>query len=400
MKYLDEYREGEKVEAQLQALQARLTRAWRVMEVCGGQTHNFLKSGLEGLLPKEIDLVHGPGCPVCVTPVGLIDKAIALAARPEVILCSFGDMLRVPGSRSDLLAAKANGGDVRIVYSPLDALKVAAENPQRKIVFFAIGFETTAPMTAMAASQAKKQGLGNFYLLAAHMLVPPALEAILSSADCRIQGFLAPGHVCTVSGYEVYEPIAEKWRTPIVVTGFEPLDLAQGLFLLISQLEAGTWKVENQYRRSVSREGNIPAKDLMNQVFSVCDREWRGLGVIERSGYGLRPEYADLDAEKAFDLEQIASAESAECIAGLILRGEKKPTECAAFGSRCTPQHPLGAPMVSSEGACAAYFRFSPYNRRAAHEKEAGEANGADSHRDAIGDCCSRSSSEAGQKAC
>jgi len=358
MKYLDEYRDGEKVKAQLRALRRQISRPWRVMEVCGGQTHNLLKSGLEGLLPKEINLVHGPGCPVCVTPVELIDKAIDLARRQEVILCSFGDMLRVPGSKGDLLSAKAEGGDVRIVYSPLDAVKTAEANPTRKVVFFAIGFETTAPMTAMAALQAKRKGIGNFSLLAAHMLVPPALGAILSSPDCQIQGFLAPGHVCTVSGYEEYEKIAERWRVPIVITGFEPLDLAQGLYLLVSQLEEGTWRVENQYRRSVARQGNLAAKALMAEVFQVCDRKWRGIGLIPESGYCLRQEYAELDAEKVFRLEEMPAAEPTECIAGLVLQGRKKPPECPAFSRQCTPQHPLGAPMVSSEGACAAYYRY------------------------------------------
>jgi len=360
MKYLDEFRDGPRVRAQLQTLRECVSRPWRVMEICGGQTHNFLKSGLDGLLPKEIVLVHGPGCPVCVTSVELIDKAIALARRPEVILCSFGDMLRVPGSQADLLSVRAEGGEVRIVYSPLDALKIAEANPPRKVVFFGIGFETTAPMTAMAVLQAKKRGIGNFCLLAAHLLVPPAIEALLSSPGCQIQGFLAPGHVCTVSGYEAYEVIAEKWRTPIVVTGFEPLDLVQGLYMLVSQLEEGSHRVENQYRRAATRAGNPAAKAMLAEVFSVCDRKWRGLGLIPSSGYCLSPEYADLDAEKVFSFEGIASAEAEECIAGLVLQGQKKPPECSAFGSKCTPEHPLGAPMVSSEGACAAYHRFSP----------------------------------------
>lgn len=358
MKYLDEFRAADKVTAQLNALRGRVTRPWRVMEICGGQTHNFLKSGLDRLLPAEITLIHGPGCPVCVTPVEIIDRAIALAHLPEVTFCSFGDMLRVPGSRSDLLSAKAAGGDVRVVYSPLDALKLAAENPSRRVVFFSIGFETTAPMTAMAARQAKQRGLDNFFLLAAHVLVPPAIEALLSSPGCQIQGFLAPGHVCTVTGYEAYEPLAEKWHTPIVVTGFEPLDLVQGLYLLISQLEDGACRVENQYRRAVTRRGNLAARALMSEVFEVCDRKWRGVGLIPQSGLALRPEYAALDAEKVFGIDAVTAEEPAECIAGLVLQGQKKPPECPAFGTRCTPQHPLGAPMVSAEGACAAYFQY------------------------------------------
>jgi len=362
MKYLDEYRDGDKVKAQLQALRRLVGRPWQVMEICGGQTHNFLKSGLEGLLPDKITLVHGPGCPVCVTPVELIDKAIAIARRPEVIFCSYGDMLRVPGSETDLLAVKAEGGDVRMVYSPLDALKLAEQNPDRKVVFFSIGFETTAPMSATAAMLAKPRGISNFYLLAAHMLVPPAITAILAAPGCQVQGLLAPGHVCTISGYEDYEPIAEKWRIPIVITGFEPLDLVQGLYMLIAQLEQGTFKVENQYRRATKREGNLAAKASMAEVFAICDRKWRGIGNIPNSGYCLRPEYAEMDAEKVFEVQAITREEPEACIAGLVLQGRKKPTECSAFGTVCTPQHPLGAPMVSSEGACAAYFRYSKKN--------------------------------------
>jgi hydrogenase expression/formation protein HypD len=358
MKFLDEYRDGSKVKAQLQALSRRITRPWQVMEICGGQTHNFLKSGLDGLLPKELTLVHGPGCPVCVTPIELIDKALALARLPEIIFCSFGDMLRVPGSRADLLSVKAEGGDVRMVYSPLDALKIAEANPARKVVFFGIGFETTAPMNAMAVKQAKNRGIGNFFLLSANMLVPPAIAAILASADCQVKGFLAPGHVCTVSGYEEYEVIAEKWKVPIVVTGFEPLDLAQGLFMLISQLEEGAARVENQYRRSAAREGNPAAKALIAEVFSICDRKWRGIGAIPASGCCLKPEYAAFDAESVFGVKALSCEEPKECIAGLVLQGRKKPTECPAFGVRCTPQNPLGAPMVSSEGACAAYYHY------------------------------------------
>jgi hydrogenase expression/formation protein HypD len=359
MKYLDEFRDGGLVQTQLAALRRIITRPWSVMEVCGGQTHELLKSGLEQMLPPEITLLHGPGCPVCVTPIALIDKAIALARRPEVILCSFGDMLRVPGSKGDLLAVKAQGGDVRMVYSPLQALEFARQNPDRKVVFFSIGFETTAPMGALTALQAKQAGLDNYFLLLAHMLVPPGLRAILADPDCRIKGLIAPGHVCTITGYVDYEPLAEEFKIPIVVTGFEPVDLAQGIYLLVAQLEAGTHRVENQYKRSVVREGNPAAKALLAKVFEICDRQWRGLGVIPGSGYCLKPEFAALDAEKAFDLAHLPGAEPKECIAGLILRGQKKPPDCPAFGGACTPQHPIGAPMVSSEGACAAYFRYA-----------------------------------------
>jgi hydrogenase expression/formation protein HypD len=358
MKYLDEFRNGKLVKIQLEALRRTITRPWQVMEVCGGQTHELLKSGLERMLPPELTLLHGPGCPVCVTPIALIDQAIALARRPEVILCSFGDMLRVPGSKEDLLSVKAQGGDVRMVYSPLQALEYARAHPDRKVVFFSIGFETTAPMGAMTVLQAQKLGLKNYFLLMAHMLVPPGLRAILSDPDCRIDGFLAPGHVCTVTGYADYEPLAEEFKVPIVVTGFEPVDLAQGIYMLVEQLEAGTCRVENQYKRSVAREGNPAAKALLAQVFEICDRQWRGLGVIPGSGYCLKPEFAALDAEKVFDLEGMPGEEPKDCIAGLILRGQKKPRECLAFGTACTPQHPIGAPMVSSEGACAAYFRY------------------------------------------
>lgn len=358
MKYVDEFRNGGLVQTQLAALRRTITRPWQVMEVCGGQTHELLKSGLERMLPPELTLLHGPGCPVCVTPIALIDKAIALARRPEVILCSFGDMLRVPGSKEDLLAVKAQGGDVRMVYSPLQALQFAQQNPDRKVVFFSIGFETTAPMGAMTVLQAQKLGLKNYFLLMAHMLVPPGLRAILSDPDCRIDGFLAPGHVCTVTGYAEYEPLAEEFKVPIVVTGFEPVDLAQGIYMLVEQLEAGTCRVENQYKRSVVREGNPAAKALLAQVFEICDRQWRGLGVIPGSGYCLKSEFAHLDAEKVFDLGEVPGEEPKDCIAGLILRGQKKPRQCPAFGTACTPQHPIGAPMVSSEGACAAYFRY------------------------------------------
>lgn len=358
MKYIDEYRDGAAVRRMADDLRRIVTRPWTLMEICGGQTHAIVRFGLDELLPREITLVHGPGCPVCVTPVELIDKALAIAARPEVIFTSFGDMLRVPGSGKDLLSVKASGGDVRALYSPLDAVKLARENPGREIVFFAVGFETTAPATAMAVHQAKLEGLANFSLLVSHVLVPPAMEAILSSPKNRVQGFLAAGHVCAVMGYEEYGPLAGKYRVPIVVTGFEPLDILQGARMAVQQLEEGRFEVENQYARAVRREGNRPAQDLIQKVFQVVPRQWRGLGEIASSGLGLRPAYADFDAERKFSLSSVRVAESADCISGQILRGEKKPFECAAFGKRCAPDHPLGAPMVSTEGACAAYHKY------------------------------------------
>ena len=328
------------------------------MEVCGGQTHAIVKYGLDELLPPEITLVHGPGCPVCVTPLEILDKAIAIAQRPEVIFCSFGDMLRVPGTDRDLLSVKATGGDVRILYSPLDALALARDNPQREVVFFAVGFETTAPANAMAIYQAAQAGLPNFSVLVSHVLVPPAMEAVLSSPQNRVQGFLAAGHVCTVMGYDEYHPIAEKYRVPIVVTGFEPVDILDGIYRCVLQLEEGRAEVENQYARAVRREGNVPARELIRDVFEIRTRKWRGIGEIPQSGLGLRAPYASFDAEQRFNLTEQTTEESTECISGLILQGQKKPHECPAFGTRCTPEHPLGATMVSSEGACAAYHRY------------------------------------------
>jgi hydrogenase expression/formation protein HypD len=358
VKYLDEYRDPDAARRSLDAIHALVTRHWTLMEVCGGQTHAILKFGLDELLPPEVELLHGPGCPVCVTPLEKIDRAIALASRPDVIFCSFGDMLRVPGTDRDLLAVKAAGGDVRIVYSPLDALKVARDNPGRQVVFFAVGFETTAPGNAMAAYRAKADGLTNFSLLVSHVLVPPALEALLSSPSCRVQGFLAAGHVCAVMGYEEYLPISARYRVPIVVTGFEPLDILMGIHMCVRQLEEGRAEVENQYTRIVRQEGNRPAQLLVSQVFEVVDRPWRGIGPIPGSGLSLRGEYRDQDAERRFDLTGVGlTPEPAECRSGEVLQGLIKPSECAAFGSRCTPEHPLGATMVSSEGACAAYFR-------------------------------------------
>ena len=328
------------------------------MEICGGQTHAIVKFGIDELLPRDVTLVHGPGCPVCVTPLELIDKAIAIASQPGVIFCSFGDMLRVPGSQKDLLSVKAEGGDVRIVYSPLDSVKVARQHPERDVVFFAVGFETTAPANAMAVWQAKVKGLANFSILVSHVLVPPAIEAILASPANRVQAFLAAGHVCAVMGFWEYEPIAEKHRVPIVVTGFEPLDLLEGILMAVRMLETGRHGVENQYARAVARDGNRPAQELVARVFEVCDRKWRGIGGIPGSGLALRAEYAAFDAERRFAVGAVTAEESPLCIAGEVLRGWKKPHECPAFGTLCTPDRPLGAPMVSSEGACAAYHRY------------------------------------------
>jgi len=359
MKYIDEYRNEADAHKVLAMIRRTVTRPWTIMEICGGQTHNLIKFGIDRLLPEQITLVHGPGCPVCVTPLELIDKAIAIARRPDVIFTSFGDMLRVPGSRDDLLSVKARGGDVRMVYSPLDAVKLAQKHPDRQVVFFAVGFETTAPGNAMAVWQAKQLGLQNFSILCSHVLVPPAMEAILSSPMNRVQGFLAAGHVCTVMGYWEYEPIAARYRVPIVVTGFEPLDLLQGILMTVQQLESGRAQVENQYTRAVRREGNVVAQKLIAQVFEVTDRKWRGIGEIPRSGYRLRDEFAAFDAEKRFDVGALIVQESPLCIAGEILQGLKKPPACVAFGKACTPEHPLGAPMVSPEGACAAYYQYA-----------------------------------------
>jgi hydrogenase expression/formation protein HypD len=358
VKYIDEYRDRVGAERFTSAIARVTTRPWTIMEVCGGQTHAIVKFGIDELLPKEITLVHGPGCPVCVTPLELIDKAIQIATRPGLIFCSFGDMLRVPGSETDLLRVKANSGDVRIVYSPLDAVRIARDNPSREVVFFAVGFETTAPANAMAVFQANQLGLRNFSLLVSHVLVPPAMEAILASPTNCVQGFLAAGHVCTVMGFTEYGPIAEKYRVPIIVTGFEPLDILQGVYMCVQQLEQGRAEVENQYTRSVRREGNEAAQRLIREVFRVIPRKWRGVGQIPRSGFALSEKFADYDAERRFGVADYTAEESSECISGLILQGVRKPHECPAFGTRCTPEHPLGATMVSSEGACAAYYRY------------------------------------------
>ncbi len=363
MKYVDEYRDAEAARGFAEAIRRIVTRPWTLMEICGGQTHAIVKFGVDELLPPQITLLHGPGCPVCVTPLELIDKATEIASQPGVIFTSFGDMLRVPGSKHDLLSCKAAGADVRMVYSPLDALKMAQANPQNQVVFFAVGFETTAPANAMAVYHAKKLGIKNFSLLVSHVLVPPAVEAILSSPTNRVQGFLAAGHVCAVVGYTEYEPLAQKYKIPFVVTGFEPLDLLQGIYMTVKQLEEGRAEVENQYARAVRREGNQAALQIVREVFCVVDRKWRGIGEIPQSGLGLIPAYADFDAERRFGVADYHAEESGECISGLVLQGEKKPQECPAFGTRCTPEHPLGATMVSTEGACAAYYRYRPVEK-------------------------------------
>ena len=374
MKYLDEYRDADLTRKLLADIQKTITRPWTLMEVCGGQTHSIIKSGLDQMLPPEITLVHGPGCPVCVTPLEQVDKAIALASRPDVIFTSYGDMLRVPGSTvrlspdahgeaRDLFAVKATGGDIRIVYSPLDALKIARDNPGKTVVFFAIGFETTAPANAMAVLQAKARGLTNFAVLVSHVTVPAAIAALMDSPDVQVDGFLAAGHVCTVMGYWEYEPLAEKYKIPIVVTGFEPIDLLHGILDCVRELEAGRSGVRNAYARSVTREGNKPAQAVIQEVFTMTDRAWRGIGVIPMSGYRLRPEFAAFDVELRFpEVQAIETKESPLCISGLVLQGRKKPNECPAFGKECTPQTPLGATMVSSEGACAAYYRYGRYS--------------------------------------
>jgi len=374
VKYIDEYRDAGASRHYAGLIRSITTRPWNLMEVCGGQTHAILKFGVDELLPPEISLIHGPGCPVCVTPLELVDKAVEIAARPEVIFTSFGDMLRVPGSESDLLTVKARGGDVRILYSPLDALKLAEANPDREVVFFAVGFETTAPANAMAVHQARTRGLTNFSILVSHVLVPPAIEALLSSPDNRIDAFLGPGHVCAVSGYEAYERIADRYRVPVVVTGFEPLDILQGVHMCVKQLEEGRHEVENQYARAVQREGNRLAQHIMGEVFEVTPRKWRGVGEIPESGLGLRPEYAASDAERKFGLTERSVEEPADCRSGLVLQGRLRPDQCPAFGSRCTPEHPLGATMVSSEGACAAYYR---YRDRSGHRPDAEPARPA-----------------------
>jgi hydrogenase expression/formation protein HypD len=366
MKFRDEFRDPEAAHRYARAIMAAATRPWTIMEICGGQTHAIVRFGIDQLLPDGITLVHGPGCPVCVTPLESIDKAIEIAARPEVTFCSFGDMLRVPGSETDLLTVKSRGGDVRVVYSPLDALRLAIEHPDREVVFFAVGFETTAPANAMAAYEAKRKAVRNFSMLVSHVLVPPAMDALLGSPTNRIQGFLAAGHVCTVMGFEEYALLAERYHVPIVVTGFEPLDILHGIYRCVRQLESGRAEVENAYDRSVRRDGNRRAQEVMREVFRVIPRKWRGIGEIPRSGLGLAAAYRDFDAEVRFGATGPGRAESQECISGLVLQGMKKPPECPAFGTRCTPDRPLGVTMVSSEGACATYYRYRPDARTAA----------------------------------
>ena len=361
MKFVDEYRDPKTVKKWVQAIADITTQPWTIMEVCGGQTHSIIKHGLDQLLPESINLIHGPGCPVCVTPIAYIDKALAIAQQDDVILCSFGDMLRVPGSQHDLLSLKSQGADIRIVYSPLDALTLAEQNPDKKVVFFAVGFETTAPTCAMAVYQAKQRALENFYMLACHVRVPPVMEALLDAPDNTVQGFLGAGHVCSIMGYHEYHAISAQYKIPIVITGFEPVDILQGLFQCIRQLETNIYTVENQYKRVVSEQGNLPAQQLMQQVYQVVDRQWRGIGNIALSGLALSDEYAAWDAEKHFAVADIQTDEPAECRSGEILKGLIKPVQCPAFNTTCTPEHPLGATMVSSEGACAAYFHYRRY---------------------------------------
>ncbi len=367
MKYLDEYRNERVARKLLNEIRRIQTRPWVIMEVCGGQTHSIVRNGIDFLLPEGIELVHGPGCPVCVTPLETIDKAHAIAGQPDVIFCSFGDMLRVPGSDGDLFTLKSCGADIRVVYSPLDCLKIARANPEKKVVFFAIGFETTAPANAMLVFRAKKDGVKNLSILVSHSLVPPSIAYILQSPQNRVQGFLGPGHVCTIMGYREYEPISERYKVPIVVTGFEPIDLLEGTLMVVRQLEAGTAVTENQYSRVLDRDGNVAARKLVESVFEVSDRKWRGVGWISKSGYKLRWEYRDHDAERLFEVREIDTKEPAICISGQILKGIKKPHDCPAFGTLCTPQNPLGATMVSAEGACAAYYA---YGRHLQHERE------------------------------
>jgi hydrogenase expression/formation protein HypD len=359
MKYVTEFRDAHLVKAVIDEISRTVTQPWVLMEICGGQTHSIVRHGLDQLLPPQIELVHGPGCPVCVTPLEQIDRALAIASRPDVIFTSYGDMLRVPGSSLDLFSVRASGGDVRVVYSPLDAVKIAQENPEKQVVFFAIGFETTAPANVMSVLQAQALGLKNFSILVSHVRVPPAIHAILGSPSNRVQGFLLAGHVCTVMGYHEYPSLAEKYRVPMAVTGFEPLDLVNGILSVVRLLEAGkVTEIENSYSRLVTIDGNKSAQKIIDKVFMECDRPWRGIGVIPMSGWCLRPEFDKFNAEKRFDVGDIRPQESAVCIAGQIMQGRKKPHDCPAFGKECTPEHPLGATMVSSEGACAAYFKY------------------------------------------
>ena len=370
MKYLDEYRDPQIARSLLERIRARVTRPWVIMEVCGGQTHAIVRYGIDHLLPPEVELVHGPGCPVCVTPLEIIDRAHAIASRPSVIFTSFGDMLRVPGSRGDLLGLKAGGADIRVVYSPLDALQLARDNPDRPVVFFGIGFETTAPANAMVLYRARREGVQNFSVLLSHVLVPPAIASILQAPDNRVQAFLGPGHVCTVMGVSQYEALSARYRTPIVITGFEPLDLLQGVLLAVEQLEQGSARVQNAYARSVPCAGNREARSLLAEVFETVDRKWRGVGTIAKSGYRIGFAYRDHDAERIFEVEDIATCESEQCISGQVLRGLKRPSDCPAFGRACTPATPLGATMVSTEGACAAYYKHGRHRLPLAGQAE------------------------------
>ncbi|KPM49738.1 hydrogenase formation protein HypD [Jiulongibacter sediminis] len=359
MKFLSEYRNPEIVHQYIDELHKITTKEWTIMEVCGGQTHSLVKNGILNILPDKINMVHGPGCPVCVTPLNLIDKAVHLAEDKGVILCSYGDMIRVPGSKKSLLEAKATGADIRIMYSPLEAIKIARENPDKEVVFFAVGFETTAPANALSIIHAEREGLTNYSVLASHVLVPPAIEAVMNDSDTQIQGFLAAGHVCTIMGTGEYEPLAQKYNIPIVVTGFEPVDLLQGILMTVRQLENGEARLENQYARVVRPEGNPAAIEMLNRVFQMEDREWRGLGTIPNSGWNIRTELEAYNADIKFNVNILKVPECADCIAGQVLKGIKKPFECSQFGTNCTPEKPLGAPMVSSEGACAAYYHYS-----------------------------------------
>jgi hydrogenase expression/formation protein HypD len=365
MKYLTEFRSGEIAQRMAREIRQMTTRPWKIMEICGGQTHSIIKNGIDQMLPQgpeaSIEMIHGPGCPVCVTPLELIDKALAIAAQPGVIFCSFGDMLRVPGTDADLFQVKGRGGDVRVVYSPLDAVELAQKNPEKQVVFFGVGFETTAPANAMAVNVAKRRGIKNFSMLVSHVLVPPAVAAMMTSPGSQINGFLLAGHVSSVMGYWEYPPLAERYKVPMVVTGFEPLDLLEGIRRTVRQLEEGRHEVENAYERIVTFEGNRPAQKLLGEVFEVTDRAWRGIGVIPRSGWRLNAEYREFDAELRFKTEGIRTVESPLCHAGEVLRGALKPDQCPAFGKECSPRHPLGATMVSSEGACAAYFNYGRF---------------------------------------
>jgi hydrogenase expression/formation protein HypD len=368
LKYLSEYRDPVLAGSLVDRILQTATRPRVLMEVCGGQTHTIVRQGLQDLLKGAVDMIHGPGCPVCVTPLEQIDRALFLASRPDVIFTSFGDMLRVPGSEADLLQIRARGGEVRVVYSPLDALEIARTHPDREVVFFAVGFETTAPANAMAVWRARELGVANFSVLVSHVTVPPAIRAILDDPENRVEAFLAAGHVCTVMGWTEYEPLAAEYGVPIVVTGFEPVDILEGMYMAVRQLEEGRAEVENQYTRSVRRAGNEPAQELVSRVFQLVDRAWRGIGKIQSSGLGLREEFTEFDAEKKFDLGSIRTVEPAECLAGDVLRGRIKPLECPAFGEMCTPERPLGAPMVSSEGACAAYYNYARFQPEATGE--------------------------------